>query len=85
MFLDLWSQDQKTEYCSGSQVFLFFNLPNKSILCIYKLLRLQDDFTSDFIQYCFKIGNSGLVTFSDLELCKAVMARTVLFGYYEVP
>ena len=35
----------------------FFYLPNKSFLCKYKLLRLQDNFTSDFIQYCFKIGN----------------------------
>ena len=35
----------------------FFNFPNKSFSCKYKLLRLQDNFTSDFIQYCFKIGN----------------------------
>ena len=34
-----------------------FNFPNKSFSCKYKLLRLQDNFTSDFIQYCFKIGN----------------------------
>ena len=91
MFLDLWSQDQKTEYCSGSQVFLFFYLPNKSFLCKYKLQRLQDNFTSDFIQHCFKIGNVTrpeilVLWLSQIwKLWKAVLARTVCFGYYEVP
>ena len=35
----------------------YFNFPNKLFSCKYKLLRIQDNFTGDFIQYCFKIGN----------------------------
>lgn len=35
----------------------FFNFPNKSFSCKYKLLRIQNNFKGDFIQYCFKIGN----------------------------
>ena len=56
-FLICGHKTRKQNIAVEAKFSYFFYLPNKSFLCKYKLQRLQDNFTSDFIQYYFKIGN----------------------------
>ena len=56
-FLICGHKTRKQNIVVEAKFSYYFNFPNKLFSCKYKLLRIQDNFTGDFIQYCFKIGN----------------------------